>query len=235
MSMPDAPALEGVRAVVFDAYGTLFDVASAAARSRDALGDRWEALAETWRAKQLQYTWLRTLMGKHADFWQVTGESLDYALAAHSLGGGELRARLLASYERLGAYADARPALEALRAKGLRLAILSNGSPRMLAAAAESAGLAPLLERVISVEDVRVYKPSPAVYRLAPDRLGLWPAEIAFVSANGWDAAGAKAFGFSVAWCNRSGLPPERLPDGPDLELRSLSELPPLVRPAPTR
>jgi 2-haloacid dehalogenase len=231
----DAPALEGVRAVVFDAYGTLFDVASAAARARDALGDRWEALAETWRAKQLQYTWLRTLMGKHADFWQVTGEALDFALAAHGLGGAELRARLMASYERLGAYPDARPALEALRGRGLRLAILSNGSPRMLAAAAESAGLAPLLEHVLSVEDVRVYKPSPAVYRLAPDRLGLWPAEIAFVSANGWDAAGAKAFGFSVAWCNRAGAPRDRLPDAPDVELRSLAELPSLVRPAPTR
>jgi 2-haloacid dehalogenase len=236
MSMPDdAPALEGVRAVVFDAYGTLFDVASAAARARDALGDRWEALAETWRAKQLQYTWLRSLMGKHADFWQVTGEALDYALALHRLAGADLRARLMASYERLGAYADARPALEALRARGLRLAILSNGSPRMLAAAAESAGLAPLLEHVLSVEEVRVYKPSPAVYRIAPDRLGLWPAEIAFVSANGWDAAGARAFGFSVAWCNRAGLPVERLPDRPDVEVRSLAELPALVRPAPTR
>jgi 2-haloacid dehalogenase len=226
----DAPALEGVRAVVFDAYGTLFDVASAAARARDALGSRWEALAETWRAKQLQYTWLRSLMGKHADFWQVTGDALDFALAAHGLGGAELRARLMASYERLGAYPDARPALEALRARGLRLAILSNGSPRMLAAAAESAGLAPLLEHVISVEDVRVYKPSPAVYRLAPARLGLWPAEIAFVSANGWDAAGAKAFGFSVAWCNRAGAPADRLPDAPDVELRSLAELPAVVR-----
>jgi 2-haloacid dehalogenase len=227
----DAPVLEGVRAVVLDAYGTLFDVASAAARARDALGDRWEALAETWRAKQLQYTWLRSLMGKHADFWHVTGEALDFALAAHGLGGAELRARLMASYERLGAYPDARPALEALRARGLRLAVLSNGSPRMLAAAAESAGLAPLLEHVISVEEVRVYKPSPAVYRLAPDRLGLWPAEIAFVSANGWDAAGAKAFGFSVAWCNRTGAPAERLPDAPDVELRSLAELPAVVRP----
>lgn len=231
--MPDdAPALEGVRAVVFDAYGTLFDVASAAARARDALGDRWETFAETWRAKQLQYTWLRSLMGKHADFWQVTGEALDYALAAHGFMGADLRARLMGSYERLGAYADARPALEALRAKGLRLAVLSNGSPRMLAAAAESAGLAPLLEHVLSVEEVRVYKPSPAVYRLAPDRLGLWPAEIAFVSANGWDASGAKAFGFSVAWCNRAGLPVDRLPDRPDVQVRSLAELPALVHPA---
>jgi len=150
------------------------------------------------------------------------------------VAGAELRARLMASYERLGAYADARPALEALRARGLRLAILSNGSPRMLAAAAETAGLAPLLEHVLSVEEVRVYKPSPAVYRLAPVRLGLWPAEIAFVSANGWDASGAKAAGFSVAWCNRAGLPVDRLPDRPDVEIRSLAELPALVRPART-
>ena len=221
--------LEGVRAVVFDAYGTLFDVASAAERARGDLGDRWEALAETWRAKQLQYTWLRALTGRHADFWRVTGDALDFALEQGGIQDRALRERLMALYERLSAYPDARPALEALRPLPLKLAVLSNGAPRMLAAAAESAGLAPLLDGVFSVEEVGIYKPAPAVYRLASHRLGVWPSEIAFVSANGWDAAGAKAFGLRVAWCNRTGQPRERLPDAPDVEIRSLSELPALL------
>ncbi len=219
----------GLRAAVFDAYGTLFDVASAAAANREALGDRWGPLAELWRAKQLQYTWLRALMGRHADFWQVTGESLDFALDALGVADPGLRARLLEAYERLAAYPDARPALEALRARGLRLAILSNGAPRMLDAAARSAGLAEQLEAVISVEEVGVYKPHPSVYRRAVDRLGVWPAEVLFVSSNGWDAHGAKAFGLQVAWCNRTGQPRERLPAAPDAEIRSLAELPALL------
>jgi 2-haloacid dehalogenase len=222
--------LDGVRAVVFDAYGTLFDVGSAAERAQDQLGGRWREIAEAWRAKQLQYTWLRSLMGRHADFWKVTGDALDFALEAAGVSDASLRDRLMALYERLGAYPDARPALEALRAKRLKLAILSNGSPRMLAGAAESAGLASLLDAVLSVEEVGIYKPSPAVYRLAADRLGVWPAEIAFVSANGWDACGARAFGFRVAWCNRTGQPAERLPEAPDTVLRTLADLPALLR-----
>jgi 2-haloacid dehalogenase len=227
--MASPSALAGARAAVFDAYGTLFDVASAAERARGALGDRWQPLAELWRAKQLQYTWLRSLMGRHADFWHVTQDALDFALESLGIADAALRERLMSLYERLGAYSDARPALEQLRAAGLKLAILSNGAPRMLAAAAESAGLAPLLDAVISVEEVGVYKPSPAVYRLATDRLGLWPSEIAFVSSNGWDACGAKTAGLRVAWCNRGGLPRDRVPEPPDVEIRSLAELPPLL------
>jgi 2-haloacid dehalogenase len=218
--------------MVFDAYGTLFDVGSAAERARDRLGEDWREVAATWRSKQLQYTWLRSLMGKHADFWKVTGDALDFALEAAGIADPALRDRLLALYERLDAYPEARAALAALRAQKLKLAILSNGAPRMLAAAAESAGLAPLLDTVLSVEEVGTYKPSPAVYRLAADRLGVWPSEIAFVSANGWDACGAKAFGFRVAWCNRTGQPSERLPGTPDVVIRSLEELPRLVTPA---
>jgi 2-haloacid dehalogenase len=224
----DAP-LQGVRAAVFDAYGTLFDVASASERSREALGDRWQPLAELWRAKQLQYTWLRSLMGRHADFWRVTGDALDFAMESLGVQDPALRTRLMSLYERLGAYPEARPALEALRGAGLRLAILSNGAPRMLAAAAEAAGLAPLLDAVLSVESVGVYKPSPSVYKLALDQLRLWPNEILFVSANGWDACGAKAFGLRVAWCNRAGQPAERIPEPPDHVVRSLAELPALV------
>ena len=227
-----AAPLQGVRAAVFDAYGTLFDVASASERAREALGDRWQPLADLWRQKQLQYTWLRSLMGRHADFWRVTGDALDFAMESLGIRDGGLRERLMALYERLGAYPEARPALEALRGAGLRTAILSNGSPRMLAEASAAAGITSLLDAVLSVESVGIYKPSPAVYRLALDELRLWPNEVLFVSANGWDACGAKAFGLRVAWCNRAGQPPERIPEQPDFVVRSLAELPALVTPA---
>ncbi len=230
LDRPESPGLKGARAAVFDAYGTLFDVASAAERAKEALGKTWQPLAELWRAKQLQYTWLRSLMGRHADFWHVTGDALDFAMESLDVVDAGLRQRLMSLYERLGAYPEARPVLEQLRAAGVKVAILSNGSPRMLAAAAESAGLAPLLDAVISIEELGVYKPSPAVYALAPDRLGCWPSEIAFVSANGWDACGAKAAGLRVAWCNRTGQPRERIPEPPDAEIRSLAELPALLR-----
>ncbi|BDG02761.1 haloacid dehalogenase type II [Anaeromyxobacter oryzae] len=215
-----------LRAAVFDAYGTLFDVTSAAADAKDALGAHWQPLADLWRTKQLQYSWLRGLAGRHADFRQVTGDALDFALESLGVGDGALRARLMTLYETLAAYPDARPALEALRRSGLPCAILSNGSPPMLAAATRSAGLTGLLDAILSVEEVGVYKPHPSVYRLAVDRLGLAPEEILFVSSNGWDAWGAKASGLTVAWCNRSGQPPERLRPAPDFTIRSLAELP---------
>jgi 2-haloacid dehalogenase len=223
------PIRPGIRAVAFDAYGTLFDVASAAAESKDALGERWLPLAELWRAKQLQYTWVRSLSGRHADFWQVTGDALDFALETLRLADPALRARLMACYERLGAYPEARAALERLRGAGLRLAILSNGSPAMLEAAARSAGLDAALEAILSVEEVGIYKPHPLVYRLAVDRLGVPATELLFVSSNGWDAYGARAFGLQVAWCNRAGQPSERLPAAPDAEIRTLAELPALL------
>jgi 2-haloacid dehalogenase len=218
-----------VRAAVFDAYGTLFDWASAASRARDVLGERWQPFAELWRAKQLQYTWLRSLMGRHADFWQVTGDALDFALQSFAVEGAGVRDRLMALYERVEAYPDARAALERLRAGGKKTAILSNGAPRMLAEAASHAGLAPLLDHVLSVEEVRVYKPHHSVYQLAVSRLGLWPGEILFVSSNGWDAWAAKAFGLRVAFCNRAGQPPERIPEPPDVEIRALAEVPGLL------
>lgn len=218
-------AVQQVRAVVFDAYGTLLDWASAAERSRDALGERWRELAELWRTKQLQYTWLRSLQGRYADFWQVTCDALDFALAALRIEDPALRTRLLDLYRRIDAYPDARGTLERLRARGRSTAILSNGTRRMLDEAAASAGLSPLLDAVLSVDEVGTYKPHPSVYRLASDRLRLAPDEILFVSANGWDAFSAKAFGLRVAWCNRAGQPAERLPSEPDAEVRSLAEV----------
>jgi len=215
--------------VVFDAYGTLFDVASPAERAAESLGERRRELAARWRAKQLEYTWLRSLSGHHADFWQVTGDALDFALESLGVADASLRDRLMGLYEQLDAFPDAREALSRLRAGGLGLAVLSNGAPRMLEVACGSAGLAGFLDAVLSVESVGIYKPHPSVYQLAVDRLGLAGAELAFVSANGWDAYSAKAFGLRVAWCNRTGQPRERIPEVPDWEVRSLSELPALL------
>lgn len=214
--------LDNIGACVFDAYGTLFDVAAAAERCRAALGDAAGPLAALWREKQLQYTWLRGLMGEHADFWQVTGEALDYAMGALSLDDRDLRARLMDLYLALDAYAEVEPVLKRLKAAGMRTAILSNGSPKMLDAAVQSAGLADSLDAVLSVEEVGVFKPHPDVYRLGVDRLDLPAAEMAFHSANAWDAAAAAHFGYRAVWINRFGQPPERMPGTPEAELDSL-------------
>lgn len=221
--------LTGIRACVFDAYGTLFDVSSAAAQAKDALGGKWQPLAELWRAKQLQYTWLRSLAGRHADFWQVTGEALDFAMASLALDDPALRERLMQLYLSLGAYPEVGDTLTRLKAVGLKLAILSNGSPKMLSAAVDNAGIAKLLDAVLSVEDVGTYKPHPSVYRLAVDRLGVKADEICFVSSNGWDAFSARAFGLRVVWCNRFGQAAERIPERPDAEISTLSALPEIV------
>jgi 2-haloacid dehalogenase len=222
--------LRGIRACVFDAYGTLFDFGSAAAGCADVLGDRTAALTALWRDRQLQYSWLRGLQGRYAPFWQVTGEALDFALETLGLAGdAALRARLMELYLRLDAFPEVPAVLRTLRARGLATATLSNGSPDMLGAACASSGLDGLLDAVISVEEVPSFKPDPRVYRLAPDRLGVAAAEILFVSANGWDAWAASAFGMRVAWCNRAGARPERLPGAPDAEVRSLADLPALL------
>ncbi|MFQ5971080.1 MAG: haloacid dehalogenase type II [Alphaproteobacteria bacterium] len=227
--MNGPPRMDGIEACVFDAYGTLFDFNSAVARCRDEIGDRADRLSEVWRQKQLQYTWLRSLMGVHADFWQVTGEALDFALAAVGLEQPELRRRLMELYEELDPYDEVEDVLRRLRAAGTRNAILSNGAPRMLSAAVRSAGLDGLLEMVLSVEDVGVYKPDPRVYQLAVDRLGVRARSICFLSSNAWDAVGAASFGFRVVWVNRFGQPRERLPAEPDAETTSLAELPELL------
>ena len=220
--------MDGIRACVFDAYGTLFDVHSAVGRLRPQIGDRADELSQLWRAKQLEYSWLRALMGRHADFWQVTGEALDYALARTGVDGSA-RAPLMQAYLALDAYPEVPDVLRRLRAAGLKLAILSNGEPAMLAAAIEHAGIGALLDVVLSVEEAGVYKPDPRTYQLAVDRLGAGRQEIAFQSSNGWDVAGAASFGLRTVWINRFGAPPERLPDGPERELGDLSGLPGLL------
>jgi 2-haloacid dehalogenase len=223
------PKLYGIEACVFDAYGTLFDVNSAARDAQDSLGERWQPLAELWRAKQLQYTWLRGLAGHHADFWQVTAEALDFALSTLKLDDPALPARLMNLYLVLSAYPEVPGTLKRLKAAGMKLAILSNGAPAMLAAAAANAGIADLFDTLLSVEEVKVYKPHPAVYGLACERFNVSADRICFLSSNGWDAYSAKAFGFHVLWCNRSGQAPERIPETPDGQITTLAELPPLV------
>ncbi|MEM8787801.1 MAG: haloacid dehalogenase type II [Pseudomonadota bacterium] len=221
-----------VTACVFDAYGTLFDVAAAARRAaaepgHAALAQVWAPLAETWRLKQLQYSWLRAVTGAHTDFWTVTGEGLDFALEAHGLDGdAALRERLLALYWELDAYPEVPEMLLALRRAGHKTAILSNGAPEMLKGAIESAGIGELLDAVLSVEDVGVFKPDARVYRMVEASLDVPPAQVLFGSSNGWDAAAATGFGFRTVWVNRASDPVDRLPWRPAYILPDLTGIP---------
>src|SRR5690348_15691139 len=230
--MSDTARLDGIRACVFDAYGTLFDFGSAAARCADALVDKAQALTPLWRDKQLQYTWLRAAQYRHADFWQVTGDALDFALETLDIADrqGVLRKRLMDCYLTLDAFPEVPEVLRRLKAAGFVTAILSNGTPEMLRAAVQHADIGRVLDHALSVEAVGVFKPAPAVYQLAVDRLGVSPGAIAFQSSNAWDIHAASAFGLSTIWCNRSGQQRERLPGAPDREVKTLAELPELLR-----
>ncbi len=221
--------IENIKACVFDAYGTLFDVHSPVARSAETLGEKADPLSRLWREKQLQYTWLRSLMGLHADFWQVTADGLDYAMEATGIADRSMRDRLLDLYMTPDAYGDAAPALAELKARGKTTAILSNGSPAMLESATRNSGLAAQLDAVLSIEEVGIYKPHPRVYQLACDRLSLRPDEICFVSMNPWDASGAAAFGLKVARLNRFDQPGDVLPGEITAVIYTLQELPALV------
>lgn len=214
-----------VRACVFDAYGTLFDFASATTRSQRLPRETAAALTTLWRDKQLQYTWLRGLQGRHASFWKVTEDALNYALDTLSISDDELRNELLNLYRELGAFPDAVEALQALKAVGFRTAILSNGSHDMLADAVASARLGDLIDHVISVDEVGVFKPHPSVYQHACDTLQVPATSISFQSSNAWDAYAASAFGMRVVWCNRYGQRREHLPGAPDREITSLAGL----------
>lgn len=222
-------ALSEVRACVFDAYGTLFDFASAARGCRDEIGDDFDKLTALWRDKQLQYTWLRAVQNRHADFWQVTGDALDFAMETLGLQRANLRERLMALYLALDAFPEVPDLLRRLKGADLRLAILSNGTPRMLDAVVGNAKLDGLFDAVLSIEEVGIYKPDRKVYQLAVDRLGIPKENICFLSSNAWDAYAASAFGMQVVWCNRYGQRSERLPGSPNDEIKSLSELTALI------
>ncbi|MGH7125930.1 MAG: haloacid dehalogenase type II [Stellaceae bacterium] len=221
--------LSTTTACVFDAYGTLFDFLSASKRCRDALGDKAEALGQLWRTRQLEYSWLRSLMGAHADFWRVTGEALDFAMASLGIEDRGLRDRLMDLFLHIEAFPDARRVLEALKLARRPALILSNGSPAMLDAAMKSAGVGDLLQAALSIESAGIYKPHRSVYELVTAHLNLSPERVCFVSSNGWDAAGAAHFGFAAVWANRAGAPRENLPGTLAAEIRDLDALPPLL------
>lgn len=223
--------ITGVRACVFDAYGTIFDFASAAARCPDIPDDKRAALTNLWRDKQLQYTWLRSLQGRYADFWEVTGEALDFALDSLGIASPALHDRLMDLYLTLQAFPEVADTLRQLRAAGFVTAILSNGSPAMLDAAVRGAGLRDHLDAVLSADAVGVFKTDPRVYEYALHELDVAPGQVSFQSSNAWDAYAASDYGMRVVWCNRYGQRPERLPGAPDHEVKSLAELPDLLAP----
>ncbi len=206
--MPSDPS-PPISAYVFDAYGTLLDVHSATARHTARLGAEAAAFSQTWRTKQLEYSWVSSLMQRYRDFWALTEDALDFAMARHGIADRALRADLLSAYETLDAYPEVRATLATLRAKGMRTAILSNGSPAMLASAVRAAGLADLLDATLSVDALRVFKPDPRVYAMVGQQLGVADSAVSFQSSNAWDIAGADAYGFRTIWINRTKQPAE--------------------------
>ena len=221
--------LTGIRVCVFDAYGTVFDFASAVARCGDIPEDKRAALTGLWRDKQLQYTWLRSLQDRYADFWQVTGDALDFTLDSLGIAAPALRNRLMGLYETLPAFPEVPDTLRRLKQAGFATAILSNGSPTMLDAAVRSAGLHNLFDEVLSADAVRIFKTHPRLYEYCLEQLNVEATQVSFQSSNAWDAYAASAFGMRVVWCNRYGQRRERLPGEPDHEVRSLAELPALL------
>jgi 2-haloacid dehalogenase len=222
-------ALAGTEICVFDAYGTLFDFNSAVARHRAAIGPKADSLAEMWRTKQIQYTWLRNSMGAYAKFWQVTGEALDHCLAAHGITDKSVREKLMGAYLALDPFPEVPALLDRLKRAGVRLAILSNGNPEMLDPMVTASGLADRFEAVLSVDSVGVYKVAPEVYGLVEARCGVKPDKVCFLSSNCWDAHGAAHFGFKTVWVNRAGAPDDNLPGAPVAQVKDLSQLPALL------
>ena len=223
--------MSGIKVCVFDAYGTLFDVAAAARAlagqpGREEFAKVWQQVAADWRQKQLSYSWLRAVARDHCDFWQVTQDGLDWALERAGLADVELREALLRLYWELEAYPEVPAMLAAIKAGGLRTAILSNGSPEMLDGAVRSAGIGGDLDAVLSVEDVGIFKPDARVYDLVGARFDCAPSEVLFVSSNGWDAAFGSAYGFDTLWVNRAGEPVDRLGSKPGRIAQDLTGVP---------
>ncbi|MEM9333100.1 MAG: haloacid dehalogenase type II [Pseudomonadota bacterium] len=214
-----------LKAYVFDAYGTLFDVHSAVSRHADHVGENPARVSEIWRNKQLEYTWVRTGMDRYRDFWHLTADALDFALEAVPGTNPECRKTLLDAYLSLDCYPEVPEVLQTLKANGVKTAILSNGSPDMLSAAVQSAGLTELLDHEFSVDEIGVFKTDPATYAMVTNEYGIQPEDVAFQSSNRWDIAGATAFGFTCHWINRTGQPDEYKDLAPEKVLSDLTGL----------
>ena len=215
---------------VFDAYGTLLDVDAAAREAAaepgmEALRENWLPIAKGWRERQLRYSWLCSMMGKYDDFWELTIRALDTTLEEHALASNDkVRARLLSLYSELSAYQEVPEVLANLKAAGHRLAVLSNASPSMLVKALDAAGISEWFDELLSVDVLKCYKPTPAVYQLIPERFDCKPSDVTFFSSNNWDVSGAGAFGFKTIWVNRTGVAWDNLPGKPDIIVNSISE-----------
>jgi 2-haloacid dehalogenase len=215
---------------VFDAYGTLLDVDAAAREAAaepgmEALKENWLPIAKGWRERQLRYSWLCSMMGKYDDFWELTICALDTTLEEHALASNDkVRARLLSLYSELSAYQEVPEVLANLKAAGHRLAVLSNASPSMLVKALDAAGISEWFDELLSVDVLKCYKPTPAVYQLIPERFDCKPSDVTFFSSNNWDVSGAGAFGFKTIWVNRTGVAWDNLPGKPDIIVKSISE-----------
>lgn len=219
----------GIRACVFDVYGTLLDFNAAVEKRRNRIGEKTDELSALWRRKQLEYSWLRSLMGHHIDFWQVTVDALGYSCEALGIADDDLQQDLMSLYRELDCYPEVPATLNTLRNAGLAIAVLSNGAPEMLEEGLQKAGIRDQFDVLLSAEIVKTYKPHPSVYMTAIDAGGFEREEILFLSANGWDIAGAAAFGFPTAWINRAGAPVDRLPFKPAAILETLAEVPALL------
>jgi len=221
--------------LVFDAYGTLLDVEASARQAAnepgmETLKNNWQSLAKGWRERQLRYSWLCSMMGKYDDFWELTIRALDATLEEYALSSDQkIRDRLLSLYSELTAYEEVPKVLANLQASGHKLAVLSNASPKMLETAIKAAGIAEYFDELLSVDVLKCYKPTPAVYRLVTERFNCSPSDVTFFSSNNWDVCGAGAFGFKTIWVNRSGVSWDNLPGKPAHIVKSISEASKLI------
>ena len=216
--------MKNVKAIIFDAYGTLFDVNSAAEKCKDKIGDKWEPFANFWRTTQLEYTWLRSLMGRHKDFWQITEDSLDKSMKAFKIEFS-MRDELLNLYKVLSPFKEVQETLKTLKEKKLKLAILSNGTPSLLNELVKSNNLENLFDDIFSIEEVGVYKPSSKVYDIPVKKYKIRKDEVAFLSANTWDVSGGGNYGYKAIWVNRNNNIFDNLDFKPKLEIKNLSGL----------
>ena len=216
--------MNNTKAIVFDAYGTLFDVNSAAEKCKDKIGDQWEIFANYWRTTQLEYTWLRSLMKRHKDFWQITEDSLDKSMLTFKIDKS-MRDDLLNLYKELSTFPEVKSVLEELKKKSIKLAILSNGTPSLLSNLVKNSNLENLFDDVFSIEEVKIYKPDPKVYDIPINKYKVKKEEITFLSANTWDVSGGGNYGYNAIWVNRSNNVFDKLDYTPKYEIKNLKEL----------